>query len=75
MQMLTKITNNICDTALLRAKEIYIEDAADSIARIKVLRDDLQSYAESRTLTKTAKDRVQETINHLNSYINSDVTL
>lgn len=69
MQMLTKITNNICDTALLRAKEIYIEDAADSIARIKVLRDDLQSYAESRTLTKTAKDRVQDTINQLNSYI------
>ena len=69
MQMLTKITYNICDTALLRASEIYLEDSADSIARIKVLRDDLESYAESRTLTKTAKDKVQETINHLNSYI------
>lgn len=75
MQMLTKITNNICDTALLRAKEIYIEDAADSITRIKVLRDDLQSYAEGRSLTKTAKDKVQRTINQLNSYINIDVTL
>lgn len=75
MQMLTKITHNICDTALLRASEIYLEDSADSIARIKVLRDDLESYAESRTLSKTATDRVQETINRLNSYINIDVTL
>lgn len=78
MQMLTKITNNICDTALLKAKNIVEgynnllpaeENKSDTIECLKEIKDGLVNFSNSRELTKTAQDKIKRSITLIDYYM------
>lgn len=78
MQMLTKITNNICDTALLKARNIvdvydncipHTELKSDTLKCLKEIKDGLLDFSNSRELTKTANDKIKRSITQIDYYM------
>ena len=64
MQILTKITNNICDN-LLPAEE----NKSDTIECLKEIKDGLVNFSNSRELTKTAQDKIKRSITQIDYYM------